>query len=474
MAILEQHAGLYTDRYELAMAQGYLLTGKQATPACFDYFFRKPPFGGGYALFAGLQDLLAVLERLRFGADDCAYLASLGFQPAFLDYLADFRFGGDIHAMREGEVVFPGEPLVRVEGNLIETQLIETLLLNLLNVETLIATKAARLRQAAGPRTLIDFGLRRAQGLGGIQASKAAVLGGVDSTSNLYSAFLYGLSASGTQAHAWIQAHDDELAAFRAFARLYPRQCVLLVDTYDTLRSGLPNAIRVAREMAERGERLLGVRLDSGDLAYLSKAARRQLDAAGLAYVRIVASNQLDEYVIRSLLEQEAPIDAFGVGTRLATGQPDAALDGVYKLCLCDGQPRLKLSENPEKIILPGRKQVLRYLDEQGRFLADGILLADETRVERLHHPGWLELQCELSGLRAEPLLKPVMSRGRRLGPTPTVAETADYARARLARLPAEHRRFDNPHLYKVGISESLMLLRSRCIATARQAFAGG
>jgi nicotinate phosphoribosyltransferase len=279
MSVLEKHAGLYTDHYELTMAQGYFLNNKKDTPACFDYFFRKNPFKGGYVIFAGLTDLLEVLEKLRFDDEDCKYLRSIGFAPEFVDYLNGFEFRADIYAPEEGEVVFPYEPVVRVEGNIIETQIVETMLLNLLNFESLIATKAARIRQAAGDRLVIDF-VRRAHGLGGVLASKAAVIGGVDSTSNVYSAFMFGLTSAGTQAHSWIQSYDDEITAFRDYARAFPKKCVFLVDTYDTLKSGIPNAITVAREMESRGEKLFGVRLDSGDLAYLSKAARKMLDDA--------------------------------------------------------------------------------------------------------------------------------------------------------------------------------------------------
>lgn len=461
-------SGLYTDHYELTMAQGYWLDGQAERHACFDYFFRKAPYQGTYALFTGLSDLLASLEGLRFDEQACAHLRALGFDAGFIAFLADFRFQGQLLAPPEGEVVFAGMPVIRVEGNLVETQLIETLLLNTCNYESLIATKAARLRQAAGARQLLDFGLRRAPGLGGIQASKAAVLGGMDATSNVYAAMRYGLRSSGTQAHAWIQAHDDELSAFRHYARRYPNQCILLLDTYDTLRSGLPNAIRVAHELAASGHRLQGVRLDSGDLAYLSKATRRRLDAEGLDYVQILASNQLDEHLIRSLLAQDAPIDAFGVGTKLVTGQPDAALDGVYKLCQIDERPCLKLSENPEKIILPGRKQVYRWYDEEGHFYADGIQLAEEAPATCLYHPQDPERHVDLSGYRSEPLLRPVMEQGRRLAPIVSPQEIARYARDRLACLAPEHRRFDNPHPYKVGISAALLQLRQACIHAQR------
>jgi nicotinate phosphoribosyltransferase len=473
MAILEKHAGLYTDHYELTMAQGYLLNSKKDTSACFDYLFRKNPFGGGYVIFAGLADLLEVLENLRFDDEDCDYLTSIGFATEFVDYLSSFVFRADIYAPEEGEVVFPYEPVVRVEGNIIETQIIETMLLNILNFESLIATKASRIRHAAGNRLVIDFGLRRAQGLGGVLASKAAVIGGVNSTSNVYSAFMFGLVSAGTQAHSWIQSYDDEISAFRDFARAFPKNCIFLVDTYDTLKSGIPNAIAVAGEMEARGEKLFGVRLDSGDLAYLSKSARKMLDDAGLQYVKIVASNQLDEYLIKSLLDQGAPVDAFGVGAKLVTGLDDAALDGVYKLAMSGSRPRLKISENPEKIILPGIKNVFRCMDNNGKFYADCIALADEGDVETMYHPHQPGKSVGVGPFRKEGLLRKVMEKGRIILDRKSPSEIAGYASARMEQLPDEHKRFENPHIYKVGISKRLMDLRSGIIAEIREKYQG-
>ena len=473
MAILGKHAGLYTDHYELTMAQGYLLNNKKETPACFDYFFRKNPFKGGYVIFAGLTDLLEVLENLRFDDEDCKYLMSIGFAPEFADYLKSFVFRADIYAPEEGEVVFPYEPVVRVEGNIIETQIIETMLLNILNFESLIATKASRIRHAAGNRLVIDFGLRRAQGLGGVLASKAAVIGGVNSTSNVYSAFMFGLVSAGTQAHSWIQSYDDEITSFRDFARAFPKNCVFLVDTYDTLKSGIPNAIIVAREMEAQGEKLFGVRLDSGDLAYLSKSARKMLDDAGLRYVKIVTSNQLDEYLIKSLLDQGAPVDAFGVGTKLVTGQDDAALDGVYKLTMSASKPRLKISETPEKIILPGVKNVFRCIDNNGNFYADCITLIDEGHVGTMHHPHQPGKSISVGPFKKEGLLRKVMEKGRIIMDRRKPAEISEYVNARLRQLPEEHKRFENPHIYKVGISKKLMDLRSEIVAGIREKYKG-
>lgn len=458
--VLHQGAGLYTDFYELTMAQGYFLSGRAEKPACFDYFFRKIPFKGGYVIFAGLHNLLEILAGLSFRTEEILYLREKGFDDRFLEYLNHFRFKGTIHAAREGEIVFAQEPVIRVSGTVLETQIVETLLLNLINFQSLIATKASRLRMVAGDRTLIDFGLRRAQGLGGIHASRAAIIGGADSTSNVYSAFRFALEVSGTMAHSWVQSFESELEAFRVFSRTFPEHSVLLVDTYDTLNSGVPNAIRVAHEMARSGHRLRGIRLDSGDLAYLSKQARRMLDREGLDYVKIVASSQLDEYIIKSVLEQGAPIDAFGVGTRLVVGKNDAALDGVYKLSMFDNLPKLKLSEELEKVLLPGVKHIFRYYDNQGQFFADAIAREDENDVDEMYHPFQPLKQVRLSGLRKEPLLTLVMKDGRITIPPESPYEIARYARERLALLPAEHKRFENPQEYKVGISNALKELR--------------
>lgn len=451
----------YTDLYQLTMGQVYFLTAQHRQQAVFDYFFRKLPFNGGYVVFAGLYDLLEVLTDFCFTAEDLHYLKQIGLHHEYVDHLSDFRFRGTLYACEEGDVVFPNRPVIRVEGNILEAQLIETLLLNLVNFQSLIATKAARMRQVAGKRILVDFGLRRAQGLGGYHASRAAMIGGFQSTSNVRAALDYAIPPSGTMAHSFIQHYDDELSAFRSFAAGRPENCVLLVDTYNTLKSGVPNAIRVAREMEQKGYRLEGIRLDSGDLAYLAKQARHMLDEAGLHYVKIAASNQLDEHVIKSLLEQEAPIDIFGVGTSLVTGQPDAALDGVYKLSFAGDKPRIKLSESLSKTTLPDKKQVFRVYDEAGNFWgADAITLADEEQVDRMHHPVEPGKFIAFPGLKQEPLLKKVMEQGKITMPKKSVNEIAQYSLNRLALLPQEYKRFENPHVYKVGISTSLKNLR--------------
>jgi nicotinate phosphoribosyltransferase len=465
MVSFQQHAGLYTDYYELTMAQGYFLTGMHEKRACFDYFFRKLPFKGGYVVFAGLQDLLDVLRSLQFQPEDIAYLRSCGFDKRFLDYLSRFRFKGTLHSVAEGEIIFPNEPVLRAEGTILETQIIETLTLNFLNFQSLIATKASRLKFAAGDRMVIDFGLRRAQGLGGIHASRAAVIGGIEATSNVFSAYAYDLKPSGTMAHSWVESFDSELEAFRQFARIFPENSIFLVDTYDTLQSGIPHAITVAYEMKQKGHSLKGVRLDSGDFAYLSKHARAMLDQAGLPEVKIVASNQLDEHIIKSLEEQGARIDIFGVGTNLVIGREDAALDGVYKLSEYNGQPKIKISENIEKILIPRVKKISRYYDREGKFYADAVTAVNEGPVDVMIHPHQSVKRLSLKGLHHENLLHEVMREGEVTMKYQSPYEIAAYAKQRLNLLPDEHKRFEYPHIYKVGVSASLLQVRDQLIS---------
>jgi len=469
MDILNNHNGFYVDLYELTMAQGYYYAGKKDEPAAYDYFFRDNPFGGGYVVFAGLDDLLNSLENFSFGPDDIEYLRSKGFREDFLDYLSDFRFRGTITSVREGELVFPTEPVVRVEGTIIECQLAETMLLNYLNFESLIATKASRIRRVAGKRPVSDFGLRRAQGLGGLQASRAAIIGGVDATSNVLAGYTYNVNITGTIAHSWVQSFADELTAFRQYAEVFPESTVLLVDTYDTLNLGIPNAIRVGHELKEKGHRLKAIRLDSGDLAFLSKKARKMLDDAGLQDTKILASNQLDEYVIRSLLEQGAPLDGFGVGTELITGKKTAALDGVYKLSMNRHEPKLKLSDTYEKISLPGLKKVYRYFDQAGLFYADCICLDDEKDPGLMHHPYEMNKKLRLINMEKESLFQRVFDKGKKIPTERDLKAIQDYVKQRLKQLPLEHQRFEMPHIYKVGISDKLNNLRNDLVHKLRE-----
>jgi nicotinate phosphoribosyltransferase len=455
--------GTYTDLYQLTMAQVYFMAGKSQAKAVFDYFFRKLPFDGGYTVFAGLGTLVDVLQELHFAPEDLDYLKRVGLNIDFVNSLENFSFQGTVNAAREGDLVFPNEPVLSIEGNILEAQIVETLLLNILNFQSLIATKAARMRLVAGNKILSDFGLRRAQGAGGYHASRAAVVGGFDSTSNVKAGNDFNIPVEGTMAHSFIQSYDDELSAFRDFASIRPERCVLLVDTYDTLKSGIPNAITVAKEMEQNSHRLQGVRLDSGDLAYLAKQSRKMLDDAGLHYVKIIASNQLDEWVIKSLLDQNAPIDVFGVGTSLVTGHPDGALDGVYKLAYADGKPRIKLSENLKKITLPDKKQIFRILNGDGTFFgADAVALAGEGDPGIMYHPSEPGKSLNINGFTKEPLLHKVMENGKVVGGQPPLKEIATFCKERLKLLPEEHKRFHYPHIYKVGISEKLLKERDQ------------
>ncbi len=459
------HPASFTDYYELTMAQGYYLSGMHQHTATFDYFFRKVPFDGGYVIFAGLKELIETIKHFRFSEEEIEYLVKEGFSDEFIHYLKTFQFTGNIYSVKEGEIVFPGEPIVRVEGSLLETQLIETLLLNILNFQSLIATKACRIKFAAGENSeVLDFGLRRAQGLAGIHATRAAMIGGLDGTSNVYSAQRFSIPAGGTMAHSWIQAFDSELESFRTYCKYFPNSAHLLVDTYDTLESGLPNAIKVAKELEEKGCKLKGIRLDSGDLAYFSKQARAILDNAGLEYVKIAASNQLDERVIASLRNQNAPIDIFGVGTRLVTGDKSPALDGVYKLSSVKGKPTLKVSENIEKITLPGNKKIYRYLNNDGTFWGDAILMDEEKFLERMHHPTFPAKKSSVNDMKFEELLEPVIKNGEVVFEMPPVDEIVKYKKKRFNQLNPEYKRFDNPHIYKVGISIRLMETRDNLL----------
>ncbi len=460
----------FADQYQLAMAQIYYKKGHENHLAIFDYYFRELPFGGGYAIFAGLENFLKIVSELRFTESDLEFLSSQGFESEFLNYLKTFRFSGKIYSVLEGDVIFPTRPILQVEANIIEAQIIETLLLNLLNFQTLVATKASRIRLVAGDASLLDFGLRRAQATGGYFASRAAMIGGFNGTSNVLAAKDFNIPVSGTMAHSFVQSYDDELDAFRDFANGRPKNCVLLVDTYNTLKSGVPNAITIAREMESRGERLFAIRLDSGDLSYFAKESRKLLDEAGLGYVKIAASNQLDEYVIKSLLEQQAPIDIFGVGTNLVTGDPDGSLDGVYKLAYSNGKPRIKISESIFKVTLPHKKQVFRIKDVNGKCIgADAIGLYQESKIEEMFHPFEPYKSMSLGKYHQEAILQKVMENGEVLLDKRTLKEISAYSLIRLSELPIEYKRFNNPHIYKIGISGLLREEREKLIKSYKK-----
>jgi len=468
-----RYSPLLTDLYELTMMAGYLEEGMAGKPAVFDLFFRTNPFEGGYAVFAGLEPALEYLEGLRFRSEELDYLSGLDFfKPGFIEFLGDFRFNGRVTAPPEGTVVFANEPLLTVEGSLAEAQFVETALLNIINFQTLVATKAARIRHAAGAE-VIEFGLRRAQGPdGGLSCARAACVGGVRSTSNVQAGMIFGLPVRGTHAHSWVQAFSDELTAFRAYARSFPDSSTLLVDTYDTLRSGVPNAITVAGELRRQGHELAGIRLDSGDLAYLSRESRRMLDEAGFPGVGIVASNELDEYVIDSVRDEGGRVDIYGVGTKLATcaGAGGGALGGVYKLVAVDGRPKLKVTSDIAKATLPGKKRVLRAFGQDGDMIQDVICLErDEVRendtvfdpANPLQHKT-LPPHASLRDLRRE-----VMANGRRTAEPESLGVMAERCERELERLPRGCLRFISPHRYKVSISSRLNELRNRLIAEA-------
>jgi nicotinate phosphoribosyltransferase len=466
-----RYSPLLTDLYELTMLAGYLDEGMAEKSSVFDLFFRTNPFDGGYAVFAGLEPALEYLEQLRFGPDDLNYLRELGlFRPRFIDFLREFRFRGRVTAPPEGTVVFANEPLLTVEGTLAEAQFVETALLTIINFQTLIATKAARICHAADGAEVIEFGLRRAQGAdGGLSASRAACIGGVNGTSNVLAGMLYGLPVRGTHAHSWVQAFPDELAAFRAYADAFPDSTILLVDTYDTLGSGLPNTITVARELREKGHELRGIRIDSGDLAYLSREARRMLDEAGFGNVRIVASNELDEQVIESVRSEGGRVDIYGVGTKLATGAGPGggALGGVYKLVEVEGVAKLKVTSDIAKATLPGKKRLVRAVGMDGRFVQDVICLEDEKIQcgDKVYDPtNPLQQTRLLDGSRFIELRRVVMEAGERTNGVEALETMAERCRRELTQLPQGCLRFINPHRYKVSISASLNGLRSRLI----------
>jgi len=460
--------GLFTDFYELTMAQGYWKSGERPA-AVFEYFFRRHPFAGGYSVFAGLETLLAGLETFRFSPEDLAWLESLGgFERGFLDHLADFRFSGDIHAVQEGSIVFPHEPLLRVRADLVEAQLIEGLLLNTLNFQSLVATKAARVWRATNFGSVMEFGLRRAQGPdGALSASRAAYLGGAASTSNSLAGRLLGIPVSGTMAHSWVMSFATELESFERYAELYPDRTVFLIDTYDTLGSGIANAITAGGRLVKAG-RNFGVRLDSGDIDYLSREVRAALDAAGLRSAYIVVSNELDENIIEHLVSAGAPVDFWGVGTNLVTGGSESSFTGVYKLAAIERggrlEPTMKVSDTPEKSTTPGLKELWRLHGEGGRAAADLLTLGDEepragqTLVLHHHSGDWRCAEIEPEGI--ERLLRPVMLGGKRVAAAPELAGIRGGLRSRLEAFDGTYLRVLNPHVYKVSISPRLRELK--------------
>jgi nicotinate phosphoribosyltransferase len=473
---------LLTDLYQLTMAYGYWKTGAVEHEAAFHLYFRSHAFEGGYSVSCGLGPAIDLIERFSFSQEDLDYLATLKgndgtplFEPDFLGYLAHLKLRVDVDAIPEGSAVFPMEPLVRVTGPLLECQLLETPLLNLINYETLIATKAARVCQAAHGQPVLEFGLRRAHGIGGaLAASRAAYVGGCAATSNVLAGRLFGIPVRGTHAHSWVMAFDDELAAFDAYARALPNNCIFLVDTYDTLE-GVRHAVTVGRALRLRGQELAGIRLDSGDLAYLSSEARKILDAAGFEKTAILASNDLDERIIESLKGQGAAITIWGVGTRLVTGGEQSALGGVYKLGAVrragqGWERKVKLSEQAVKTSNPGIHQVRRYRDETG-WIADVIydvelgIGAEDVMIDPLDPTRRKRLPA---GPEAQDLLVPVFRAGRCVYLQPTLHETRARVREQLAGFHGGIKRFVNPHRYPVGLEGRLFDLKTELILKAR------
>lgn len=467
-----QNLTLMTDLYELTMMQGYFRHKDQNETVIFDAFYRKNPCDGGYAISAGLEQVIQYIKELRFDKEDIDYLASLHiFQEDFLEYLKSFRFSGDLYAIPEGTVMFPREPVIKVIAPIMEAQLVETAILNIINHQSLIATKAARVCYAARGDGIMEFGLRRAQGPdAGTYGARAAVIGGCIGTSNVLCGQLFDVPVKGTHAHSWIMSFPDEYTAFKTYADMYPGACILLVDTYDTLKSGVPNAIRVFREMRESGIPLTfyGIRLDSGDLAYLSKQARKMLDEAGFPDAVISASNDLDEYLIDSLKVQGAAITSWGVGTNLITSKDNPSFGGVYKLAAIqdrDGRfvPKIKLSENSEKVTNPGNKKIYRiYEKETGKIKADLICLEEEEYSESddlmLFDPGepWKKTRLKGGTYSLRSLMAPVFRNGQCCYTSPKVMDIRAYCQQELDTLWDETKRLVNPHEVYVDLSQKL------------------
>ncbi|MCY0893506.1 MAG: nicotinate phosphoribosyltransferase [Acidibacillus sp.] len=472
--------GLLTDLYQLTMMYGFYKSGRMEQHVVFDVFYRSNPCDNGYVICAGLEQVVVYLNQVAFQPDEIQYLRSLGlFDEGFLEELKNFRFTGTVYAIPEGSVVFPHEPLVRIEGRIFELQLIESAVLCFVNHQSLIATKATRIVQATSGGVIEDahptseFGLRRAQNSdAAVFGARAAYIGGCSSTSNVTAGFNFAIPVSGTQAHSWIQSFDSEIEAFRAYVHAFPERAILLVDTYDVLHSGIPNAITVGNELRAQGYDLLGVRIDSGDLAYLSKAARKMLDAEGFGHTQIIASDDLDEDTIRDLMLQGAKLDGFGVGTALITAKGCPALGGVYKLAAekRDGSwiPRIKVSENPLKVTNPGKKKVIRFYVDQ-KASADLIMLDEETIPQgepvTLFDPIHTYKRKVIQDYTVKELLVPIFVDGEIVYEMPTIEQIRSFARLELATLSSETRRPKNPHVYHVDLSLPLWELKRDLVA---------
>ena len=464
---IKRNLTMLTDFYEITMANGYFKNNFKDTIAYFDMFYRKVPDGGGFVIMAGVEQLVEYLSNLKFTDDDIEYLRGKGFGEEFLDYLRNFKFACDVYAVPEGTPIFPGEPIVKVKGPVIQAQFIETMVLLCINHQSLIATKANRIHRAADGRAVMEFGSRRAQGFdGAIYGARAAYIGGCAGTACTLSDELFGVPALGTMAHSWVQLFDSEIEAFEAYAKEYPDSCTLLVDTYNVLKSGVPNAIKTFDKILKpMGKRPKGIRIDSGDIAYLSRKARKMLDEAGYPDCGIVASNSLDEYIIRDMLIQGAKVDSFGVGERLITSSSSPVLGGVYKLVavIKDGKtvPKIKLSENVQKITTPCNKRFYRLYDnETGKAIADLLTLSDEkidfTQPYELFDPVHTWKRKTVTNYEAKELLEPVFIGGECVYKKKSIEEIKNYCMAQVETLWDEVTRFENPHNYYVDLSQAL------------------
>ena len=461
---------LLTDLYQLTMINGYFENNVHNDVVVFDMFFRKNACKGGYTIVCGIEQLVEYIENLKFSESDLDYLKTLNlFSDKFLDFLRDFKFTGDIYTVEEGTVMFPNEPIIRIKAPLYQAQLIETALLTIINFQSLIATKASRVCFAAKGDPVFEFGLRRAQGPdAGTYGARAAIIGGCTATANVLAGKMFNIPVVGTHAHSWVQKFDNELDAFEAYAKIYPNNCLLLVDTYDVLKSGMPNAIKVFKELKAKGHEPLGIRLDSGDLDYLSKECKNMLTEAGFEDVRITASNDLDEYCISNLKSSGSPINSWGVGTKLITSSDSPSLGGVYKLVASykDGKydPKIKISEDPEKITNPGYKKVVRIYNTQGHAEADLIMLEDEsidtTKPLTIFHPVYKWKTKTFTNYTIKELLKPLYINGECKYEKKSVIEIQEYTRNELNTLWREYKRLLYPQTYKVDLSEKLCTLK--------------
>lgn len=481
MTTANGHA-LHTDLYQLTMMQTYVNKGLKDKKVVFDMFFRKLPFGSGYAVFAGLENILSYLTGLRFKEDELEYLSTQGFNANFLEELQKFRFTGDVFSMREGEIIFPNEPVLTVEARIIEALLIETALLNIFNHETLIASKASRIKHSAGENRVIEFGARRGHGFGAsLYGTRATYAAGFEGTSLVEAGKRFNIPVVGTMSHAFIQSFEDELEAFRAYAEENEENVILLVDTYNTLKSGVPNAIKVAKELKSRGKKVHGIRLDSGDLAYLSKEARRMLDESGFREVQIVASGDLDENIITDLKLQGARIDMYAVGTRVITAFDQPALGGIYKLVeVIDAGtriPKIKVSDNVEKIVLPGRKRPFRIINRKtGKAEADYITRYEEEVPEEgndllLFDPFQPWKQKTVEEYQAVELQHQVIKEGKRYVPPQSLEQIRKHREASLELLWDEQKRKSNPQPYYVDLSTELWNLKRKMIEDKRKQY---